>query len=65
MGRSLTKVLVVQNQKFRSSLFKGLQGFGTESRIALRRERNLLDKTIFEGYKGNFFTKKVSLNCML
>ena len=48
-------------QKFRSSLFKGLQGFGTESRTAVRRQRNTLDKTIFEGYKGNFFTKKVSL----
>ena len=32
-----------------------------ESRTAVRRQRNTLDKTIFEGYKGNFFTKKVSL----
>ena len=29
--------------------------------VALRRGRNILDKTIFERYKGNFFTKKVSL----
>ena len=48
-------------RKFSSTFYKRWQGFGTESRIALRRGRNLLDKTIFEGYKGNFFTKKVSL----
>ena len=61
MGRILMKVLGVRNQKFSPAFFKRRQGFGTESRIALRRERNTLDKTIFEGYKGNFFTKKVSL----
>ena len=84
MGRGLTVVLGVRNQKFSPAFFK-MAAYGHLCRcivqrlcvtvikhpclrlpkaaplVALRRGRNLLDKTIFEGYKGNFFTKKVSL----